>query len=284
MHKLGIPVVYYVSPQVWAWGKRRIPTIARLVRKMLVIFPFEQTVYAGTGLDVEFVGHPLLTILKEQRIPELVRDPSTVLLLPGSRLSEIGRLLGPMLDTAAWLSARHPRLKFVVAVPRSVIAEKCRRILADWQQANSTRLPVGIETGVTHKWLQAAATGLAASGTVTMECAMLGLPVVTVYRLNPLTYTLGRWLVKLPFFTIVNLVTGKRVFEEFLQNQVRADVLGPAVERILPAGVRRADVEQGMREAVLAVSGNEGGDASRRAACAVLKVVDTTNACSGSGQ
>ena len=272
MKLLGVPVVYYISPQVWAWGKRRIPAIARTVRKMLVIFPFETRVYAGTGMEVEFVGHPLLNILAARRLPTAARDARTVLLLPGSRGSEVRRLLQPMLDTAAWLAQRRPDLRFVVAVPRQAIADECARILARWRHTHAGAPAIGIETGATHDWLQKATAGVAASGTVTLECAMLGLPIVAVYRLNPVTYALGRWLVDLPFFTIVNLVTGKRVFEEFLQGHVCAEVLGPALERILPDGTRRQAAEQGMRDAVAAVSGDQSEDPSLRAARAILAV------------
>jgi lipid-A-disaccharide synthase len=123
MRRRGIPVVYYISPQVWAWGKRRIPQIARDVTRMLVIFPFEPQVYAGTGLDVRFVGHPLRQILAARRDPALAREPDTVLLLPGSRNSELDRLLAPFVETAAWLKVRNPRLKFVLAAPNERIAE-----------------------------------------------------------------------------------------------------------------------------------------------------------------
>lgn len=270
LHGLGIPVVYYISPQVWAWGKRRIPEIARLVRKLLVIFPFEPDVYAGTGLDVEFVGHPLKAILAERRDASLTRDPHTIVLLPGSRTSEVDRLFADLCRTAAWLQARRPELQFVVAASSPRIADRCHEMLKGLPPRD---IPQGIviRTGETHLWLQRATAGLAASGTVTMESALLGLPLVVVYRLNPITYWLGRLLVKLPFFTIVNLVAGRRVFEEFLQGDVTARVLGPALEAILPGGARRADVEAGIQEA-LARLGAE-GDASQRAADAVLRLL-----------
>lgn len=274
MHDLGIPVVYYVSPQVWAWGRRRIPTIARLVRKMIVLFPFETETYAGTGLDVEFAGHPLVDLLTERRDPALVRTSDTLLLLPGSRHSELDRLLHPLLDTAAWLAARRPDLRFVLAAASPAMAARVRRELERRATRHPTMPPVQIVVGETHAWMQRAAAGLAASGTVTMESAILGLPLVVVYRVNPFTYAVGRRLVKLPFFTIVNLVAGRCVFQEFLQGQVCPAVLGPALETILPGGSRRADVEAGMHEAVVALGGAR--NASRRAAEAVLSVLAAT--------
>jgi len=127
-----------------------------------------------------------------------------------------------------------------------------------------------VEVGRTQHWMQRAGTGLAASGTVTVEAAILGLPLVVVYRVNPLTYWLGRWLVKIPYFTMVNLVAGKRVFAEFLQQEVRAERLGPALLELLPGGGRRGEVEAGMAEAVTALGG--GGNASAEAARLILEV------------
>jgi lipid-A-disaccharide synthase len=265
MKELGIPVVYYVSPQVWAWGRGRIPEIARLVRRMLVLFPFEVEVYRGTGLDVRFVGHPLIEIMDARREAGLVREPDTVLLLPGSRYGEIARLLTPMLETVRWLRARRPELRFVLAAPNEGIAARCRTRLA---AAGETT--VMIDVGRTQHWMQRAGTGLAASGTVTVEAAILGLPLVVVYRVNPVTYRLGRWLVKIPFFTMVNLVAGKRVYEEFLQGEVQAARLGPALAAILPGGPRRVEVTAGMIEAVSALGG--GGQASAEAARLILEV------------
>jgi lipid-A-disaccharide synthase len=131
---------------------------------------------------------------------------------------------------------------------------------------------VGIFCGETSRFLQEASTGLAASGTITVESAIAGLPLVVVYRLNPITYWIGRLLVKIPFFTMVNLIAGKRIFEEFLQEDVNAQTLTAAVERILPGGFRREDVENDMAFAVNSLSpGSE--DASRKAADAVMRKV-----------
>jgi len=272
LHAAGIPVIYYISPQVWAWGKRRIPHLARVVRKMLVIFPFETATYARTGLDVEFVGHPLIDILAEKRDPRLRREPATLVLLPGSRDGEVDTLLPVMARTASWLSTRHPEMQVVLPAASTRIADRCRSVLA--RVAPKALPEIRIVTAETHLWLQRGTVGLAASGTVTMECAILGLPLVVAYRVNPITYWLGRLLVRLPFFTIVNLVTGWRVFEEFLQGDVAPQVLGPALEAILPGGTRRADVEDGMAEAVGKLG--ERSNTSQRAAAAVLRIVAET--------
>ena len=125
LHKLGIKVVYYISPQVWAWKKGRIPKIARDVTRMLCIFPFEPQVYAGTGLETKFVGHPLLEILRPYREKKVERDDNLVLLLPGSRGGELKRHIPPFLDTAVQLLKKHPALRFAMPLPR----EKTKNIL-----------------------------------------------------------------------------------------------------------------------------------------------------------
>lgn len=270
LHRLGIKVVYYVSPQVWAWGQGRVPRIAQLVDKMLVIFPFETDVYAGTGLDVEFVGHPLLETLAAGRNPELAREPDTVLLLPGSRMAEVNRLLPVMLETAAALRRRRPRLRFVVAVPRQAMAGHVAALLRRFGVGAGRNPHVDVVVGQTRAWLQRATVGIAASGTVTVEAAILGLPLVVVYRLHWFTCWLAQRLVKLPFFTMVNLVAGSQVFEEFLQGAVHPANLVRAVEAILPGGDRAATVATGMAAMVEALGGQE--SAGRRAAGAVLGV------------
>jgi lipid A disaccharide synthetase len=116
--KLGIPVVWYISPQVWVWRKGNIKKLAKYCKKMLVIFPFEPEVYEGSGLDAEFVGHPLVEIVQERTVPGIERDPNCFLLLPGSRSGEVSRLLEPMLDTVCELHKTHPQLYFVIAASR----------------------------------------------------------------------------------------------------------------------------------------------------------------------
>jgi lipid-A-disaccharide synthase len=270
LHALGIPVVYYVSPQVWAWKRGRRHRLAAWCRRLLCIFPFEPACYADTGLDVRFVGHPLLEVLATEREPDVVRDPNLVLLLPGSRRAEVERLLPTMLATAAELQRRRPGLHFVLPVPRAAVAAVAQRCLAS--QGASGIADVRIEVGRTRHWMQHASAGLAASGTVTMEAAILGLPLVSVYRLSWLTYLLARLVVRgVPFFTIVNLVAGREVYSEFLQGEVTVERLLPAVEALLPGGSRRDEVLRGMAAAV-AVLG-PGGGVSALAAALVLEVV-----------
>jgi len=272
MHSRGIKVVYYVCPQVWAWGRGRIGKIAQWVTKLLAIFPFEPDVFAGTGLDVEFVGHPLLEIMARRRRADLVRDDRTVLLLPGSRQSEVSALLPVMLDTALHLAGRRPDLHFVVSTPGGSVAATVREMVERHVAGTGAELDIEVSDGRTDEWMQRASAGLAASGTVTLEAAILGLPLVVAYRLNTVTYWLVRMLVKIPYFTIVNLIVRKLVFEEFLQHAASPENLAAGLEGVLPGGGRRNEVLTGMEEAVAALGQPEG--VARRVARAVLSVAN----------
>ena len=255
LHGLGIPVVYYVSPQIWAWKRGRRHRLAAWCQRLLCIFPFEPKYYADTDLDVEFVGHPLVEMLREKRDPGISREPDLVLLLPGSRRGEIDRLLADMVGTAADLARQRPELRFVMPLPRASIAEHARQRL-EGMRAGGKLPDIRIEVGETHRWMQRESAGMAASGTVTMEAAILGLPLVSIYRLATLTYLVGRVIIRhLPYFTIVNLIADSVVFEEFLQDEVRPDRLAPALAAILPGGSRRDAVLVAMASAVAALGG-----------------------------
>ncbi|MBO4631729.1 MAG: lipid-A-disaccharide synthase, partial [Lentisphaeria bacterium] len=156
LKKRGIPVIWYISPQVWAWRKSNIPKLAHYCSKMMVIFPFEVEVYQGSGLDVEFVGHPLVEVVQSRRDPALKRDPNRILLLPGSRRSETKRLLYPMLEAALLLKKRHPSLQFVLSAPREKVAEDIRRDLREFQEKNpAVNLPdFPVYSGRTSEFLQ----------------------------------------------------------------------------------------------------------------------------------
>lgn len=268
MYKLGIPVYWYVSPQVWVWGKKRLPVLAKICTKMLVIFPFEEEVYAPTGLQAKFVGHPLVDVISARRDPEICRDPNTFLLLPGSRKNEIDRLLIPMLEVVLALHKKHPSLKFILAAPRQKIADSCAEKIEKFQ-ADHPELPeISISVGSTGKLQQLAGTGLAASGTVTVECALSGLPLVVGYKLNFMSLVLAKILVTLyrGFFTMVNIIADKEVYQEFLQWHFCEKEVLPAVEAILPGGERRAEVEEGMKEVAQLLGSESDIPAIRRAA------------------
>lgn len=277
MWKAGIPVVWYISPQVWVWRKGNIKKLAKFCRKLMVIFPFEPEVYEGSGLDVEFVGHPLVDIVQGRADTSIERDPNSILLLPGSRKKEIEYLLEPFLKTAVILKSRHPQLEFVAAAPRERILQMIREGIQEFKRKHPDQsLPeIQLTRGKNAFWMQRCTAGLAASGTVTVECAIAGLPLVVAYRLNKITFLLARLVIgKLfrGFFTMVNIILYRRAFEEFLQFQVIPEDLADAMERILPGGERRAEVEKDMKEMVEAISGGASGAVSRAASC-VLAVV-----------
>jgi len=255
LHNAGIKVVYYVSPQVWAWGKRRIPKIAQWVDKMLVIFPFEPEVFKKTDINVEFVGHPLIEIIEEEFTQKPVRDPKTALLLPGSRLTEVKKLLPSLIATAAELSAEYPDLHFVIPATSDKIFNYIQNYITK-KQTSSASDSLQCVREPAREWLFKADFGLAASGTVTVEAAIAGLPLTVVYKLNPFTYWLGSRLVDINYFTMVNIVAGKEVFEEFLQKEVTPARLKPAAEKIMSGGSRRLEVETGMSDAVAKLGGN----------------------------
>jgi len=270
MFENNIPVIWYISPQVWAWRKSNIPKLARYCRKMLVIFPFEPDVYSGSGLEVEFTGHPLIDIVNARKDSSISRDDNLVLLLPGSRTGEINRLFVPMLETIMILGKKKPGLKFVISSPREKITELLKEKLTLFVQKNGDMPSIEIKTGETGYWLQKASAGLAASGTITVESTIAGLPLVVIYKINPFSFFLGRMIITLfrGFFTMTNIIAEKEVFQEFLQDKVKPDLLAEAMERILPDGSRRAGVEMDMKRVVSLLGGN---GACARAAEACFK-------------
>lgn len=268
LYRLGIPVYWYVSPQVWVWGKKRLPVLARICAKMLVIFPFEVDVYAPTGLEAKFVGHPLVDVIARRKDPGITRDPNSFLLLPGSRSGEIDRLLFPMLETTLELRKKHPDLRFTLAAPREKIAAMCREKIAAFRRKHPELPEIEIVVGNTGKLQQSAGTGLAASGTVTVECALSGLPLVVGYKLNFFTLVLARILVTLfrGYFTMVNIIADKEVYKELLQWHFCKEEIIPAVEAILPGGSRREEVEKDMQNVASLLGSASETPALRRAA------------------
>ena len=268
MHQLGIPVYWYISPQVWVWNKKRLPVLAKVCTKMLVIFPFEVEVYSGVPLETKFVGHPLVDVIAGRKDPAITRDDNTLLLLPGSRKNEIERLLVPMLETVCALHGKHPQLKIQLSTPREKIAALCRQKIAAFRKKHPGLPEVSVSVGDTGYWQQRAGTGLAASGTVTVECALAGLPLVVGYKLNFFTLVLAKILVKLyrGFFTMVNIIANREVYQEFLQWHFCPAEVAPALEAILPGGARREEVLAGMNEVKELLTAGSTEPALRRAA------------------
>jgi len=271
--RLGVPVLYYVSPQVWAWRRGRIRRITERVDRLAVIFPFEPAVYAGTGLAVDFVGHPLVDRLAPlaaaadraaaRRALGVDAERPLVLLLPGSRRNEVRATLPLQLEAAAALHARDPRIAFAVAVAPSI-----ERAAVDGAIA-ATRLPALLDLtvleGRTHEAIRAADVALAKPGTVTLEIALLGTPLVVTTRVSRLTAFLIRRLVRVPSYTMPNLIAGRAVVPEFLQEDAKPAAIAEALLALLSGPAREAQLAA--LGAVRAQLG-AGGAAQRTAAIA----------------
>lgn len=248
LHKAGIRVVWYISPQVWAWKKGRIPKLAACVDKMLCIFPFEPQVYEGSGLPVRFVGHPLLEILSPLRRDERPREKNLVVLLPGSRVKELKALLGLFFACAEELKRRHPELRFQMPLQRETSLRQVQEHLRNHPISDELSSCLEITVGDAREAMRKGTIGLAASGTVTVEAALLGLPLVVTYRVSWFTWLLGRMLVKLPYLSIINLVMNAPVFEEKLQGKATPEEIVPALEKLLPQGERAPEMPRLLAE------------------------------------
>jgi len=237
--KRGIPVAYFISPQVWAWRRGRIRTLFRMVKKMLVIFPFEEEIFRRGGIDTVFVGHPLLDRIgpgpdREQRLDArqalgLGPDEQVVALLPGSRKNEVRRILPTMIE-AAGRAAASRALRFLLVRAAHLEGEAAMDRLLSGQSLPG--LQVVPETQL-YPVLRAADAAIVASGTVTLETALHQVPMAVVYRVSPLTYFLGRALVKLENFAMVNLIAGRQVVPELIQGDLTAPRLVAELTRLL---------------------------------------------------
>ncbi len=272
LHRRGIPVVYYISPQIWAWRPGRIKTVKRVADRMLVIFPFEVPFYEKAGVPVTFVGHPLLELMppaapRETFLRRHDLDPSkpVVAILPGSRGNELREILPTLVAAAGIIGAAMPAAQFVVGrAPH--LQDALFAPLDAWPQG--VRPPVVLE-GATDDILASADVALLASGTVTVQAALHTCPMVVVYRLAAMTYRLGKPLVQVDTYAMVNLVAGRRVVPELIQDDFTPEATARHALAVLgDAGVAarvRADLAS-----VRARLGTEG--ASRRAAEAILDV------------
>ena len=261
--KVGVRVFYYISPQVWAWRRRRVYTIAKRVDQLAAIFPFESAFYAAHGCSVEFVGHPLVdrvrpTRSREETLPQYGFDPTRKLiaLLPGSRAQEIRYLLAPMLGAASLLGNAY---QYVVAAAPTLSTHEVR--------AHTKDTSVRVIQGDTYNLVHAADLALVASGTATLETALLGRPMVIVYRLAPLTYLLARLLVDVPFIGMPNLIAEQRVVPELIQGQVTPEHIATEARRLLTDAQAYSVAQEGLREVRHRLGG--GGAAARAAALVV---------------
>ena len=274
--RAGVPVVYFLPPQLWAWRGGRMRQMARRITQVLAAFPFERGLYEAAGVPVQFVGHPLLDVVPSglDRATARARlgvegGDALVGLLPGSRTQEISRLLPPMLEAAARLAQAGGERRFVLGLAASVSRE---RVTAQIRRAAETGAPpVDVVEGQTHDVMAAADVLLIASGTATLEAALLGTPMVVCYRVSRLTEAVVRLLNRSPWISLPNIIAGRGVVPELLQGQVRgarlaakaeyllADTSAAAAQRAAFAEVRSRLGQPGVGEraarAVLALAG-----------------------------
>ena len=230
-----IRIVYYVSPQVWAWNKRRIPVMARLLDQMICLFPFEVEIYEKAGLKSTFVGHPLVDELEEKRVDGAQRDELLVGLFPGSREREVARLLPMMLQVAKRLREDRPDLRFEVPAASEKLAVQIRDLIEEAKAEDWVEVTVG----ESHSLMQRACCGVLASGTATLEAAFYGLPYCLVYRVAPLTYIIAKLVVKIEFIGIVNILAGRKVVEEFIQGDATPAKVGDCLKELIENPTRR---------------------------------------------
>ena len=257
--KLGIPVVYYISPKVWAWRKGRVKTIQRVVDKMLVLFPFEVPIYEQAGVPVNCVGHPLVDAVKRtlttQQAKEklgLQQDNKVIGLFPGSRRSEVDILLPLMIQAAERIHQQYPESQVVVPLAPGLSRDTLGPVLA------ASPLPIQLIDSDFYELTSACDAIVAASGTVTLEIALLGVPHFICYRVSPVTYKIMRRLVRIPYVGLCNIVTGKALITEVLQDDVTVERLEEELRDRLTRPDQQA-VAEDIRQQVLSALGPSGG-------------------------
>jgi len=271
--RLNVPVIYYISPQIWAWRSGRLGTIRRIANRVLVIFPFEEAIYRNGGVPVEFVGHPLVDLAATSATRAeflgahgLSPDKPTVAILPGSRENEVRRILPDLRAAAVLIRQAVPDVQFVIA--RAPRLENGLFAHTRGAAPGSDPLPLVVVEGDTDTVLASADIALTASGTATVQAALHDTPMVIVYRLSPMTYRLGRRLVKIDTIGMVNLIAGERIVPELVQDAFTPDAVAREAISLLTDRERTARVKAGL----VRVRERLGGSgASRRAAQAILQ-------------
>jgi lipid-A-disaccharide synthase len=250
LHRLGISVFYFVSPQIWAWRSGRVKQIKKYVRKMIVIFPFEQEFYRRHGVEVSYVGHPLAyapppQISREEFAAQHHLDPKKqwIGLLPGSRRKELAFNIERMLFAAEELQTEIGGFEFILPVASTLNKEwLLQKLYRDWAAPIRLTLTDNARATLSH-----ARAAVVASGTATVEAALSGTPFVVVYRLAPLTWLLGRRLVKLDTFAMPNLIAGKKIVPELIQKDFTAQNVFRELTAIIPDGPARQQMQDALK-------------------------------------
>lgn len=255
-------IICYISPQVWAWKKGRVKTMARVLDLMICIFPFEKELYEKSGLRTVFGGHPLVDRTESLR-QRWAREPALVGFFPGSRSHEIARLLPVMLRASVIIREKVPQVRFAISAANERLKSEMNEII---MREGPPEARQWIEVGTAPVLMQRAEVAAVASGTATLEAACFGLPYVLVYKVNPLTYAVGKRVVRIKHLGIVNILAGETVVQELVQGFCEADSLAGSLTALLISPRTRAELEKRLA-AVVAELG--AGGAYKRAAIAV---------------
>lgn len=258
--KQRLKIIYYISPQVWAWKENRVRQIKKNVDKMLVIFPFEKDYYKKWNYDVQYVGHPLVQVVDEFKLQHPVTGKDNVIaLLPGSRSQEIKAKLPVLLKVAD----RFPDYKFFVGRAPSIEKELYDVYLKDFKNVTLVN--------ETYPLLMEAAAAIVTSGTATLETALFGVPEVVCYKTGSISYAIGKRLIKLKFICIVNLIMNKEVVKELIQNDLTAENISGELDKLLHDEKKRLQIFAGYNELRKVL--NFDGDASGNAAEAIIRLI-----------
>jgi len=277
-YRRGVPVIYYIGPQVWAWRKRRVKKIARLVDKMLVVFPFEWDIYKKVGMDVDYVGHPLAGMVscrlsKEDALSGLGMGHSPVVaLLPGSRRHEVERLLPVMLEAAAIIKREINDIQFLLPLADTIEQAFIEDIISDYDKEGQRGIKsvCHIVSGRLYEVLKASDAAIVASGTATLETALMEVPMVIVYKVSILTSIIGRMLVGVDYIGLPNIVAGKWVVPELIQENARPELIAKEILKFLGDRDIRSRVVSELKEIGKKLGS---GDASKKAAKEIYKIV-----------
>ncbi|MDF1811662.1 MAG: lipid-A-disaccharide synthase [Verrucomicrobiales bacterium] len=262
-------LIYYISPQVWAWKKGRVKVMAELLDLMICIFPFEKELYESSGLETVFCGHPLVDSLAEIKSADIEREANLVALLPGSREREVVKLFPPMLDAAEILLEEHSGLKFVTTGATPALTEKLRGMVDERSLGGS----IDVLESSGQEIMRRAQVGVVASGTATLEAAVLGLPYCLVYKVAWLTAFAARRVLKVRFLGIVNVIAGREVVKELLQDKARGEDMAKQLSALLDDRDKRNQLIEDLDKVV---RGLGGGGAHKNAADAVVKALSET--------
>ena len=271
--QLGIPVIYYISPQVWAWKKDRVRSIPHYVDKMLVILPFEKEIYSDPRMQVEFVGHPLVDEVKPSKDTDALKKEfnltafkTVISLFPGSRKGEVTHILPIMTKTAASLSAVMPGSIFLIAKTACLDQNLYDRPL------HNVPFAFKIVENRPYDCLAVSDFALVKSGTSTLEATIMGVPYVLIYHVSLLTYLIGRVCVTIPFLGIANIIAGKKIIQEFIQHDAVPEKITPYVHKLLSDQARLAEVKENLAAVKAMISTPH---ASQKAAQAVVDFINT---------